>query len=291
MLEMKYIGHEPKYKVGFNKILPHVIQILGDFPIREEGFTLSREGKEDSWDYSDYTTVYREVEGGAQFSNDGSVFTVPVQPVPTVTFMAEVGGSLNGNTKQIINNYNELVIPTPVPDKNYVFLGWTPEIPVTGTIEKDIRFQAMFSYVPTLEEVKAAKKLEVGTACNAIITAGINVTLPNGNVEHFSLEENAQKHDQLNLFGKQVQIAAGLEQLEYHQDDGPCRYYTAEEMQQIITEAMFHVSYHTTYCNALNMWIKGAETKEEVNAIFYGASIPEEYQNKVLKNYLAKTAV
>lgn len=139
-------------------------------------------------------------------------------------------------------------------------------------------------YVPTLEEVKLWKKNEISTACEKIIHDGIDVVMPDGSVEHFSLESN----DQINLFGKQAQLAAGVTQLEYHQDGHPCRYYTAEEMRLIIKEAMEHVSYHTTYCNAMNMWIAGAETVEEVNAIFYGADIPEEYQSEVLKDYLTK---
>lgn len=138
-------------------------------------------------------------------------------------------------------------------------------------------------YVPTLEEVKASKKQEISTACEQIIYAGVDVALPAG-IEHFSLTEK----DQLNLVGKQAQLAAGAESLEYHQDGQPCRYYTAEEMQVIIEAAMQHVSYHTTYCNSLNMWIAGAESVEEVNTIYYGAEIPEEYQSEVLKDYLEK---
>ncbi len=88
-----------------------------------------------------------------------------------------------------------------------------------------------------------------------------------GSTEHFSLTE----HDQLNLFGKQVQLAAGTTELEYHADGQPCRYYSAEDMQIITSTAMAYVSYHTTYCNAVNMWIAGCETAEEVQQIYYGA--------------------
>lgn len=137
-------------------------------------------------------------------------------------------------------------------------------------------------YVPTLEEIKSAKLQEVSEVCEQTIYDGVTVILPNSQ-EHFSLTEK----DQLNLFGKQVQLAAGAELLEYHQDGHPCRYYTAEEMQLIITSAMQYVSYHTTYCNSLNMWIAGTETEEEVNNIYYGADVPEEYQSEVLKDYLA----
>ena len=136
---------------------------------------------------------------------------------------------------------------------------------------------------PTLEELQIAKKREIEVACEQAIYAGISVKLPGG-WERFSLTEK----DQINLFGKQSQLAAGVERLEYHQDGHPCRYYTAEEMQAIITAAMEHVSYHTTYCNALNVWIMRCESEVELQGIFYGVDIPEEYQSEVLKDYLAK---
>ena len=47
-----------------------------------------------------------------------------------------------------------------------------------------------------------------------------------------------------------------------------------------------YVSYHTTYCNALNMWIAGCQTAEEVQQIFYGADVPDEYRSEVLNAYL-----
>lgn len=141
-------------------------------------------------------------------------------------------------------------------------------------------------YVPTLEEVRVGKKAEVSAACEQIIYAGINVTLSDGTTEHYSLTE----HDQLNLFGKLSQISVGAAQLEYHADGQSCRYYTAIDMQAIIQAAMRHVSYHTTYCNALNMWIAGCQTTEEVQEIFYGADVPKQYRSEVLNAYLVQIA-
>ena len=137
-------------------------------------------------------------------------------------------------------------------------------------------------YEPTLTELQASKKQEISQACEQAIYSGVSVTLADGTTEHFALTE----HDQLNLFGKQVQLASGSAQLEYHSDGQPCRYYDAADMQAIITTAMWHVSYHTTYCNALNMWVAGSETAEELQQIFYGADVPEQYQSEVLKAYL-----
>lgn len=145
-------------------------------------------------------------------------------------------------------------------------------------------------YEPSQEEILAAaqmtKRAEVSAACEQAIYNGVSVTLSDGNTKHFSLAI----HDQINLFGKQAQLAAGVEQLEYHADGQPCRYYSAVDMQAIITAAMWRVSYHTTYCNAINMWIAGCETAEEVEEIYYGADVPEEYQSEVLQAYLAQIA-
>ena len=141
-------------------------------------------------------------------------------------------------------------------------------------------------YIPTLEELQAAKRREISVACQQIIYQGVNVPLSDGSTDHFSLTIE----DQLNLFGKQIQVTSGAAQIEYHADGQPCRYYTAADMQAIITAAMWHVSYHTTCCNALNMWIAGCQTAEEVQDISYGADVPVEYQSEVLQAYLVDIA-
>lgn len=137
-------------------------------------------------------------------------------------------------------------------------------------------------YEPTLEELKQQKINEVSSACKETIYSGVDVELPTGATEHFSLKEE----DQINLFGKQAQITAGVTQLEYHQDGHPCRYYTVEEMTAIITAAMQFVSYHTTYCNSLYTWINSVENKEDLGKIVYGIEIPVQYQSEVLQTYL-----
>lgn len=73
---------------------------------------------------------------------------------------------------------------------------------------------------------------------------------------------------------------------QYHIDLQPCKYFTAADMQKIVDRAMFYVSYNTTYCNAVNMWIKSAEKASDLEQIQWGAEIPEEFQNEVLKDYM-----
>lgn len=225
MLNMKYIKEQTVYEVDFSKVSEHVVQVKGDVPIKTKGFSLSRDEADDGWDYRNFKTVYRKIEGGIQFSDDGSVYVAPPEPEP---------------------------VPEPEP------------------------------YEPTLEEVKAAKLQEIGMACEQTIYAGVDVALLSG-VEHFSLTEK----DQINLFGKQAQMAAGAERFEYHQDGHPCRYYTKEEMQMIVETALAFVTYHTTYCNALNMWVSALEDIGTVNGVAYGCDVPERYQSEVLKDILA----
>lgn len=133
----------------------------------------------------------------------------------------------------------------------------------------------------SLEDAKEMKYQEIATTCEQAIYAGVDVAISSG-TEHFSLTEK----DQLNLFGKKMQLLAGEEKLEYHEDGQPCKYFSAEDMQKIVDTAMFYVSYNTTYCNALNMWIKSIEKASELEQIQWGAKIPEEFQNEVLKDYV-----
>lgn len=80
MLKLKYIGDEESYDVEFRTVANNIVELVGNFPINDTGFTLSRAEHEDNWDYAGYTTVYRKIEGGVQFSNDGSVYVEPEQP-------------------------------------------------------------------------------------------------------------------------------------------------------------------------------------------------------------------
>ena len=134
-------------------------------------------------------------------------------------------------------------------------------------------------------DARKAKYQEIASACEQTIYAGVDVSTSSG-VEHFSLTEK----DQLNLFGKKMQLLAGEEKLEYHEDGHPCKYFSAEDMQNIVNKAMFYVSYYTTYCNALNMWIKSVTKPGDLDQIQWGTKVPEEFQNEVLKDYMKTIA-
>lgn len=88
MLNMNYKGKHIIYPIKFQKISKNVVELKGDFPIRTDGFVLSRPEREDNWEYPDYTTIYRKIDGGVQFSNDGSVYIEPesMPEFPNISF-------------------------------------------------------------------------------------------------------------------------------------------------------------------------------------------------------------
>ena len=78
MIRLRYIGEKTDYEVSFKGISPHIVQITGNFPIKNKGFVLFRsEVEDDPWDYKNFKTIYQEIKSGAQFSDDESVYIEP----------------------------------------------------------------------------------------------------------------------------------------------------------------------------------------------------------------------
>ena len=88
MLILKYTNVTTSYEVEFCHISPNIIELKGNFPIQNTGFTLSRQDFNDNWDYTGFKTVYRTLENGVQFSNDESVYVEPeeIPELPDTSF-------------------------------------------------------------------------------------------------------------------------------------------------------------------------------------------------------------
>lgn len=227
MQTLIYNRNTEQYQVSFRIINRNVVEIKGEVPIKTDGFMLSRDGKEWNGDYSDYTTVYRQIGDRVQFSNDGSVYVPPEPPTP----------------------------PEP--------------------------------YIPTLEEVKAQKIVEMNAEQQMTIQNGIDVTLMDGTVEHFSLSDR----DQGDLTALKDDVNEGATKLPWHVDDESmhCKYYSNEDMRTIITAAKQFATYHVTYFRDLRIYINSMLDKESVESVWYGMYIPLEYQSEVLMDmYIAK---
>lgn len=256
MLEMKYTGEGTAHQVSFRNVSDHVCEMMGDFPIKSGGFILSRVGKDDAWDYSGYTTVYRQIEGGAQFSNNGSVF------IPQITFSASAGGALTGETSQEAYNYEELEIPTPEPAENYMFSGWEPEIPASGEIPDHQTFRALFEYVPTLEEVKTKKVNEVQAAGAAAMTSSVEYE----GVQYPYAAELRDTAESALSTGKTV-IVMGCDGAGHVLEPASAKaLYVTQEQNRVQAQE---------YTAQIVAHVQDLSDKEEINAISYGADLPE----------------
>jgi hypothetical protein len=125
---------------------------------------------------------------------------------------------------------------------------------------------------PNLDSVKNTKFTELSQACNNTITAGCAVTITDGTTGHISMTDE----DQINLMSALAAVQQGATGYPYHLDGDLCRVYSAEDISIMVSAATRHKLYHTTYCNHLNVWVRRCETVEEVQAITYGTSLPDD---------------
>nr|WP_326177413.1 hypothetical protein [uncultured Oscillibacter sp.] len=123
----------------------------------------------------------------------------------------------------------------------------------------------------TFEERRAARLAELSAACNAAITAGCDIVLSAGS-GHISLTAE----DQINLSTALAAVEQGAEGYPYHLDGQLCALFPAEDIQSCAQAATAHKLYQTTYYNHLAAWVRRCETAEELEAVTYGAALPED---------------
>lgn len=155
--------------------------------------------------------------------------------------------------------------------------GFDKSIPRTAFNKNIITAQEYFDitgekFTESLDNVKQAKILECDKACSQAIINGCDTTLTDGTVEHFAWTAE----DQINIATAEKAIQGGATAFPYHADNKLCRLYSAADIMKIITAATAHKTYHTTYFNHLKTWINRCETIEDVNAITYGATLPDD---------------
>ena len=113
--------------------------------------------------------------------------------------------------------------------------------------------------------------------CSKAITGGCDVTLNDGTIEHFALTPE----DQINIATAQKAVQAGATAFPYHADGKLCRMYSAADILTIINTATAWKTYHTTYFNHLKQWIERTEEKADIEAIYYGATLPDDLKQSL----------
>lgn len=123
-----------------------------------------------------------------------------------------------------------------------------------------------------LSVVMAAKLAEISKVCNAVIVAGVDITLGDETV-HFNLSIE----DQSNINNLFRVVELGGTEFPYQSDGGVCRVYSSSEIVQIYIAAQTLITAQTTYHNELKQYVQSLESAETISAIQYGMTLPEPY--------------
>lgn len=127
-----------------------------------------------------------------------------------------------------------------------------------------------------LETIRAAKLLEISTACNTVIVSGVDLEL-NGASVHFNLSIE----DQANIANLFRVVELGGTEFPYQADGGVCRIYTATEIASIYIAAQTLITTQTTYHNALKAYVQSLDSVESMTAVVYGMDLPEPYSTEM----------
>lgn len=191
-----------------------------------------------------------------------------------VTFECGMGGYLQGELVQFVQNYDELVVPETVVNEGYKFLQWCPEIPTSGKVDmgRIDKYYAKFEYVSTMEEIREEKIRNLSAACKQYITDGMGIKINEKN-EHFSYGEE----DQLNL--KEIlDFAMSTKTSAYYHPDGESdKLYSLEEIVFIYYQLTMHKFHHKTYFNQLRELINSLNSKEDILSVEYGQDLTDGY--------------
>lgn len=218
-MNILYLNKEEIVIGNVSVISDNLVKITGKNIVENtSGFHLVNNNGKVFGKYEDFTTVYKQLENGFIYSNDGSVY----------------------------------VEPTPEPEEALTF-----------------------------EELIEYKVSEMNNAQQQVIVAGVNVTLTDGSVEHFTLSD----HDQTSLMALQTEVESGTEFIPWHNSNETehCKFYANADMALITSTALNYVIYHVTYFRDLRIYVRSLTTEDELNAVVYGMPIPEKFQSEPLK--------
>lgn len=93
MQNILFMNRKTVSKAEVKRLSEHTIQIITDAAVNTSGFQLLTNAGSVYGKFEDYTTLYREIDGGFILSNDGSVYVEPEptpEPEPHVPTLEEV---------------------------------------------------------------------------------------------------------------------------------------------------------------------------------------------------------
>lgn len=128
-----------------------------------------------------------------------------------------------------------------------------------------------------LDKLKAETIAKMSAICHTSIEQGVDVTLSDKSVEHFSYDET----DRENIKEMFDAVVMGATAYPYHADDESCKTYSAQDIITIYSAMAQNKTHHTTYFNQLKMCIKNMTKITSVSSVTYGQALKGQY----LENY------
>lgn len=119
-----------------------------------------------------------------------------------------------------------------------------------------------------LSQTKQRKINEISLISQSIIINGVEF-----NGKNYRLNTT----DQINISALNMMAQMG-NKVPYHADGEVCRIFEPEEMIELAKTSTSWIVYHTTYFNLLKHQILEYTTIEEVESVYYGIPLKEEYQ-------------
>lgn len=126
-----------------------------------------------------------------------------------------------------------------------------------------------------LEPMRTNKLSQLSQICNETINNGLSIQLSDGSTQSFSY--SLEKGDQNNIKEMFDAVCMGAEGFVYHQNDGGCIFYSAQDVLIIYkTLSMLKIS-NTTYYNQLKQYVNSLSNLDEIKAVEYGQELTGEY--------------
>ena len=122
-------------------------------------------------------------------------------------------------------------------------------------------------------EVREAKLSQLAIACNSMIDAGTEVTMPDGTSESFTYS----LADQANVSEMFTAVMAGATGYAYHENDGNCKMYTAQDIIAIYSTLSGYKTAQLTYHNQLKQYVKSLDDEDTIRSVTYGQELTGEY--------------
>lgn len=277
------------YIVDFNIVNEHVLSLEFKESIPSSylnGFEqLNKDNGIPEGSYEKYTTEYRRYAESpllVELSDDNSIYIEPPKPLPVISFYSDFGGTLDGETTQRVSTYEELVIPTPVPNENYEFVAWVPEIPHSGAIEGNKSFRATYKYVPPISEVKADKKYELQNQSALETNKGIQYkenTFPYSVSDKNEIRTKMETAIKLNT--SVIVYMSNQIQMEL----------TKDEVTELYRQEEANAIHHNVYLYQMFAYVDSLRSSASISKITYGQELTGKFLDAYTKSVAQEKSI